>query len=73
MTSLLTKALTEASRRLAALPEVEQDAVARRLLEQLDKWQALRAHIEASEESGPLDSLDIEAVIAEARRRQNKS
>lgn len=73
MTTLLTKALTEASRRLAALPEADQDAVARRLLDQLDKWQALRAHIEGAEESGPLEPLDMKAVIAEARRRHNKS
>jgi Arc/MetJ-type ribon-helix-helix transcriptional regulator len=72
MTSLLTKALTEASRRLSALLEAEQDAVARRLLEQLDRWQSLRAHIEASEASGPLAPLDMDAVIAEARRRRGK-
>ncbi len=73
MTSLLTKALSEASRKLAALPEAEQDAVARRLLEQLDRWQALRVHIEAAEASGPSGPLDMEAVIAEAPRRQGKA
>lgn len=55
------------------LPEAEQDAVARRLLEQLDRWQALRAHIEAAEASGPAKPLDMESVIAEARRRRGKS
>jgi hypothetical protein len=72
MTTLLTRALTEASRRLAALPASEQDAVARRLLDQLDRWQALRAHIEAAEKSGPAESLDIEAVIAKARQRRRR-
>lgn len=72
MTSLLTKALTEASRKLAVLPEAEQDAVARRLLEQLDRWNALRAHIESAEASGASEPLDMDAVIAEARRRRGK-
>jgi len=72
MTSLLTKALNEASRKLATLPEAEQDAVARRLLDQLDRWNALRAHIQSAEASGPSEPLDIEAVIAEARRRRGK-
>ena len=73
MTSLLNKALAEASRKLATLPEAEQDAVAQRLLDQLDRWNALRAHIQSAEASGDSEPLDMEAVIAEARRRRIKT
>jgi hypothetical protein len=72
MTSLLNKALAEASRKLATLPEAEQDAVAQRLLDQLDRWNVLRAHVQSAEASGPSEALDMEAVIDEARRRRGK-
>ncbi len=71
----MTKVLREAIAKVEALPEAEQDRIARELIDYLDKLSALRAEVEIGIrqlDAGEGRELDIESFLADmhARYRQ---
>ncbi len=66
----MTKVLREAIAKVEALPEADQDRIARELLDYLNKLSALRADVEIGMrqiEAGESAELDIEEIIKQAR------
>lgn len=71
----MTKVLREAIAKVEALPESEQDRIARELIDYLDKLNALRADVEIGIrqlDAGEGRKLDIEDVIKEAREEYGR-
>ena len=71
----MTKILREAMAKVEALPEEEQDRIARELIDYLDKLSALRAEVAIGIrqlDAGEGRELDIESFLAEmhAKRRR---
>jgi hypothetical protein len=66
----MIKVLREAIAKVEALPEADQDRIARELLDYLNKLSALRADVEIGMrqiEAGESAELDIEEIIKRAR------
>jgi hypothetical protein len=66
----MTKVLREAIAKVEALPEADQDRIARELIDYLDKLKALRAEVQIGIrqlDAGEGKELDIEDVIRQAR------
>jgi hypothetical protein len=71
----MTKVLRDAIAKVEALPEADQDRIARELIDYLDKLQALRAEVEIGIrqlDAGEGRKLDIEDVIRHARAEHGK-
>jgi hypothetical protein len=71
----MTKVLRDAIAKVEALPEDEQDRIARDLIEYLDKLSALRADVEIGIrqlDAGEGRELDIEDVIGQARQEYGR-
>jgi len=71
----MTKILRDAVARVEALPESEQDRIARELIDYLDKLNALRADVEIGIRqlnAGEGRELDIEDVIRQAREEYGR-
>jgi hypothetical protein len=71
----MTKVLREAIAKVEALPEAEQDRIARELIDYLDKLNALRAEVEIGIkqlDAGESRELDIEDVIRKAREEYGR-
>ena len=71
----MTKILRDAVARVEALPESEQDRIARELIDYLDKLNALRADVEIGLRqlnAGEGRELDIEDVIRQAREEYGR-
>jgi signal transduction histidine kinase len=71
----MTKVLREAIAKVEALPEAEQDRIARELIDYLDKLNALRAEVEIGIKqlnAGEGRELDIEDVIRKAREEHGR-
>jgi hypothetical protein len=71
----MTKVLRDAIAKVEALPEVDQDRIARELIDYLDKLQVLRADVEIGIrqlDAGEGRELDIEEVIRQARAEHGK-
>jgi Arc/MetJ-type ribon-helix-helix transcriptional regulator len=71
----MTKVLRDAIAKVEALPEADQDRIARELVDYLDKLQALRAEVEIGIrqlDAGEGRELDIEEVISQARAEHGK-
>ena len=67
--------LREAIAKVEALPEAEQDRIARELIDYLDKLSALRAEVEIGIrqlDAGEGRELDIEDVIRQAREEHGR-
>jgi hypothetical protein len=66
----MTKVLRDAIAKVEALPDAEQDRIARELMDYLDKLEALRAEVAIGIrelDAGLGQKLDIEEVIKQAR------
>lgn len=57
--------------KVSELPEPLQKAVARKLLANVEKWQALTRDVDAGFASGPAMPFDVEEFKKEARRRMS--
>ncbi len=71
----MTKVLQDAIAKVEALPEAEQDRIARELIDYLDKLNALRAEVEIGIrqlDAGEGRELDIEDVIRQAREEHGR-
>ncbi len=71
----MTKVLQDAIAKVEALPEAEQDRIARELIDYLDKLNALRAEVEIGIrqlDAGEGRELDIEDVIRQAREEHDR-
>jgi signal transduction histidine kinase len=71
----MTKVLRDAIARVEALPEAEQERIARELIDYLDKLNALRAEVEIGVrqlDAGESGELDIEDVIRQAREEYGR-
>jgi hypothetical protein len=71
----MTKVLRDAIAKVEALPEAEQDRIARELIDYLDKLNALRAEVEIGIrqlDAGEGRELDIEDVIRQAREEHGR-
>jgi hypothetical protein len=71
----MTKVLREAIAKVEALPEAEQDRIARELIDYLDKLKTLRAEVDIGIrqlDAGEGRELDIEDVIKQARVEHGK-
>ena len=71
----MTKVLREAIAKVAALPEADQDRIARELIDYLDKLKALRAEVQIGIrqlDAGEGKELDIEDVIRQAREEYGR-
>jgi hypothetical protein len=71
----MTKVLREAIAKVEALPEAEQDRIARELIDYLDKLNALRAEVEIGIkqlDAGEGRELDIDDVIRKAREEHGR-
>jgi len=71
----MTKVLQDAIAKVEALPEAEQDRIARELINYLDKLNALRAEVEIGIrqlDAGEGRELDIEDVIRQAREEHGR-
>ena len=71
----MTKVLRDAIAKVEALPEEEQDRIARELIDYLDKLSALRADIAVGIrqlDAGEGRELDIEDVIRQAREEHGR-
>ncbi len=70
-----TKVLREAIAKVEALPEADQDRIARELIDYLDKLKALRAEVQIGIrqlDAGEGKELDIEDVIRQAREEYGR-
>jgi hypothetical protein len=65
MNAIVKKAFSK----LSELPEPLQRSVARRLLANVEKWQALKRDVSAGFASGPSTPFDVAEFKLEARRR----
>ena len=71
----MTKVLREAIAKVEALPEAEQDRIARELIDYLDKLSTLRADIEVGIrqlDAGEGRELDIEDFLREMHAQHRK-
>jgi hypothetical protein len=71
----MTKVLRDAIAKVEALPEPEQDRIARELIDYLDKLSALRAEVQIGIQqldAGEGRELDIEDVIKQARQEYGR-
>ena len=71
----MTKVLREAIAKVEALPEAEQDRIARELIDYVEKLSALRADVAIGIrelDAGQGRPLDIEDVIRQARAEHGK-
>jgi hypothetical protein len=71
----MTKVLREAIAKVEALPEADQDRIARELIDYLDKLKALRAEVQIGIrqlDAGEGKELDIEDVIRQAREEYGR-
>ena len=71
----MTKVLRDAIAKVEALPEDEQDRIARELIDYLDKLAALRADVAVGIRQLDADEgreLDIEDVIRQAREEHGR-
>ena len=71
----MRRVLREAIAKVEALPEAEQDRIARELIDHVDKLNALRADIEVGIrelDAGKGRPLDSEDVIRQARAERGK-
>lgn len=71
----MTKVLREAIAKVEALPEADQDRIARELIDYLDKLKALRAEVQIGIrqlDAGEGKELDIEDVIRQAREEHGR-
>ena len=71
----MTKVLREAIAKVEALPEAEQDRIARELIDYIEKLSALRADVAIGIrelDAGQGRPLDIEDVIRQARAEHGK-
>jgi hypothetical protein len=71
----MTKVLREAIAKVEALPEADQDRIARELIDYLDKLGALRAEVAIGLrqlDAGEGRELDIEDVIRQAREEHGR-
>jgi hypothetical protein len=57
--------------KLSELPEPLQKTVARKLLANVEKWQALKHDVDAGFASGPATPFDVDEFKKEARRRMS--
>jgi hypothetical protein len=72
----MTKVLREAIAKVEALPEADQDRIARELIDYLDKLGALRADLEVGIrqlDAGEGRELDIEIFLDEMHEKHSKS
>lgn len=65
MNAIVKKAFAK----LSELPQPLQTSVAKKLIANIDKWQALKRDVSAGFASGPSESFEFESFKAEARRR----
>jgi hypothetical protein len=68
----MARALKDAMERIADLPESDQEEIARELNEYMNRLKSLRADLDEGIKSlkgGKGKTLDVEDVIARARRR----
>jgi hypothetical protein len=68
----MTKALNKAISEIETLPEADQEAIGRELLEHVEKLRSLRSELELgamSLDGGLGKELDVEDVISRARER----
>ena len=65
MNAIVKKAMSK----LSELPQPMQESVAKKLLANIEKWQALRNDVLAGFASGPPTPFDLEEFKKEARRR----
>jgi hypothetical protein len=71
----MSKVLQDAIAKVEALPEAEQDRIARELIDYLDKLNALRGEVEIGIrqlDAGEGRELDIEDVIRQAREEHGR-
>jgi hypothetical protein len=71
----MTKVLREAIAKVEALPEADQDRIARELIDYLEKLNALRAEVDIGLRqlnAGEGRPLDIEDIIKQARAEHGK-
>jgi hypothetical protein len=71
----MTRVLRDAIAKVEALPEAEQDRIARELIDYLDKLKALRAEVEIGIrqlDAGEGRDLNIEDVINQAREEHGR-
>jgi hypothetical protein len=72
----MTKVLREAIAKVEALPEAEQDRIARELIDYLDKLNALRAEVEIGIkqlDAGEGRELDINAFLREMHEKHRET
>ncbi len=65
MNAIAKKAMSK----LSELPQPLQESVAKKLLANIEKWQALRRDVLAGFASGPSEPWDKDEIKAEGRRR----
>ena len=71
----MTKVLREAIAKVEALPEAEQDRIARELIDYLDKLSALRADLDVGIrqlDAGEGRELDINSFLREMHQNHGK-
>jgi len=71
----MTRVLRDAIAKVEALPEADQDRIARELIDYLDKLHVLRADVEIGIrqlDAGEGRELDIEDVIRQAREEDGR-
>jgi Arc/MetJ-type ribon-helix-helix transcriptional regulator len=71
----MTKVLREAIAKVEALPEADQDRIARELIDYLDKLGALRADLEVGIrqlDAGEGRELDVETFLGEMHEKHSK-
>jgi hypothetical protein len=72
----MTKVLREAIAKVEALPEADQDRIARELIDYLDKLSALRSDIEVGIrqlDAGEGRELDIDSFLQEMNAQHRKA
>ena len=72
----MTRVLREAIAKVEALPEAEQDRIARELIDYLDKLTALRAEVEIGIkrlDAGESRELDINAFLREMHEKHRET
>ena len=69
MNAIFKKAISK----LSELPEPLQRSVAQKLVENVEKWQALRRDVLEGFTSGPSELWDKDEIKAEGRRRLAKT